>query len=210
MRKQSRQAELIKRLTDKELLFQLYLSQGFILLLALGSSYFLFDSFTDWKTLYFWDINQLIYFAIIPAVIIVIIDLVLMKYVPKKHYDDGGINERIFTNRSFIQIFIITSLVAISEEMLFRGVIHHTFGYLIGSLSFALVHFRYLFKPVLLISILFISFLIGYMYELTNNLLVTTVSHFLVDFLLALFIKFKWGGQGVNTYGEKTEEEKSL
>jgi uncharacterized protein len=184
------QAELIKNLSDKELLLQLYLSQGLILGLAIISGLFLDRA---WFSMIYWDFYQIIVFGLIPALLIIVIDIILMRCLPRKYYDDGGINERIFKGRSLLQILSIVFLVAVSEELLFRGVIHSTFGYIIGSLSFVLVHVRYLRKPALFLSILFVSFLIGYMYELTGNLLVTIVAHFFVDFILALLIKFGWG-----------------
>src|SRR5699024_11474282 len=58
-------------------------------------------------------------------------------------------------------------------ELLFRGVLQTTFGYIPASVIFALVHVRYLSKPVLLISVLLISFFIGYLFEVTGNLYVT-------------------------------------
>jgi uncharacterized protein len=195
MKKRMSQAEIIKNLSDKELLLQLYLSQGIILGIAIISGLFLNK---EWFSMIYWDFHQIIVFGLIPALLIVIIDIILMKNLPRKFYDDGGINERIFKGRSALQILSIVFVVAISEELLFRGVIHSSLGYVIGSLSFAFVHVRYLRKPALFISILFVSFLIGYMYEITGNLLVTIVAHFFVDFLLALLIKFGWG-DGIDT-----------
>ncbi|MRG86438.1 CPBP family intramembrane glutamic endopeptidase [Salinibacillus xinjiangensis] len=193
MKKQLNQAELIKKITDKDLLLNLYFSQGIILFLAFVSSYFLFRDFGQWLEQLHWHPEEIFTYGVLPALLIVSIDLLLMRLLPKAYYDDGGINERIFQNQGLLHILFITFLVALSEEMLFRGVIQHEFGYIIASVTFALIHFRYLTKPVLFVSILFISFLIGYMYEMTQNLFVTIVAHFLVDFLLALFIKVKWG-----------------
>ncbi|WP_238389642.1 CPBP family intramembrane glutamic endopeptidase [Virgibacillus sp. MSP4-1] len=193
MKKQMNQAELIKRMTDKELLFNLYFSQGILVVIAIVSSFFLFDSFYNWFHQLKWDPVSLFLLGLLPALAIVLVDLVLMKLLPESYYDDGGINVRIFKNRGIAQIFMITLFVALSEEMLFRGVIQHEFGYLIASVLFALIHFRYLGKPVLLISILSISFFIGYLYEITENLAITITAHFFVDFILALIIKFKWG-----------------
>jgi uncharacterized protein len=187
MKERMTQAEIIKRLSNKELTIQLYISQGLIFLLAIISGFFFIE---NWFTLFSFDYIEIFKYGVIPAIIIVLIDFLLMYFLPEKYYDDG-INERIFTNLSFIQIPIFVSIVAISEEMLFRGVIQTTFGYIAASLIFALVHFRYLFKPVLLVSILFVSFFIGYMFEITNNLTVTIIAHFLVDFILALVIKIR-------------------
>ena len=88
-------------------------------------------------------------------------------------------------------MFILSFTVAFAEELLFRGVLHTTFGYFIASTIFALAHFRYLTKPILFISILFVSFYIGYLFEITGNLVVTIAAHFIVDFLLGLFIRLQ-------------------
>lgn len=141
-----------------------------------------------------WDISQIFFYGVITGVIIVGIDIMLIFIFSKKYYDDGGINERIFKSESIAYIFFISLAVAISEELLFRGVIQTTFGYVFASILFAFIHFRYLKKPVLLISILFVSFYIGYMFEITGNLLVTITAHFIVDFLLGLVIRFQSRG----------------
>lgn len=186
-----KQSELIKQLSDRELKINLLFSQGIFLGIALLLSLFLFDRFRDWTTLFVWDTQEVIYFGVLPAIFIVGMDLLLIRLLPESAVDDGGINERIFRNRSISFIFGIALLVAISEELLFRGVIQSTIGYMPASILFALVHLRYLRKPVLFISILVISLLIGYLFLLTENLFVTITLHFIVDFLLGLFIRFK-------------------
>src|SRR5690625_3487599 len=100
----------------------------------------------------------------------------------------------MFQNRSIGDIFLLALIIAISEELLFRGIIQTTFGYFIASLIFALVHLRYLKKPVLFLSVLLLSFYIGFLFKITGSLLVTITMHFTIDFLLGLMIRFqKWG-----------------
>lgn len=79
-------------------------------------------------------------------------------------------------------------IVAISEEVLFRGVIQSVFGYIVASTLFALMHYRYFKKIVLFSLLVLLSFLLGFLFELTNSLYVTIVFHFIVDFLLGLYI----------------------
>ena len=110
--------------------------------------------------------------------------------IDQKHFDDGGINEKLFRNQSVGSIFFIALTVAICEELLFRGVIQTTFGYLFASSLFVVLHTRYLKKPVLLGLLIVTSFLIGFIFEVTSNLLVTITFHFVVDFVLGLYIKF--------------------
>ncbi|HLR66349.1 CPBP family intramembrane glutamic endopeptidase [Virgibacillus alimentarius] len=189
-----KQTELIKQLTDDELKKQLILSQLFLIVLSLILSFFLFSTLVDWVQYFRWLPKEILQFGVFPGIAIVFIDLILMYIFPKRYYDDGGINERIFKNLSIKEIFLITLLIAISEELLFRGVIQTTFGYLFASILFALVHLRYLKKPVLLISVLVISFLIGYIFMLTENLFVTITTHFIVDFLLGIIIRMQKRG----------------
>lgn len=187
MRKQS---EIIKQLSDHELKVQLIISQLSLVFLSIILSYFLFDSIGVWLDYIKFSYDDILYYGIIPGLVIVAIDLVCMYILPKMLYDDDGINDRIFRNRSVADIFFLVFIVAIAEELLFRGVLQTSFGYIIASVLFALIHFRYLKKPVLLLSILIVSFYIGYIFVLTENLLVTIMAHFVVDFILGLEIRF--------------------
>ncbi|MFB4166353.1 lysostaphin resistance A-like protein [Virgibacillus sp. JSM 102003] len=187
----TRQSEIIKSLTDQELRKQLFFSQLLLLGVSFLLSLLLFDNMTDWFDLIQFNLYEVAYYGVLPGLIIVVIDIILIYLFPKKYYDDGGINDRIFKNRSIIEIFAIALMVAVSEELLFRGVVQTTFGYIIASTFFALVHIRYLRKPVLLLSVLIVSFYIGYIFVLTENLFVTITAHFFVDFLLGVVIRFK-------------------
>ncbi|MFC3014836.1 CPBP family intramembrane glutamic endopeptidase [Virgibacillus litoralis] len=178
-------------MTDKELSKQIIFSQLLLIVVSLLSSLILFDNMVEWFGLFRFNLFEIAYYGILPGLIIVVTDIILIYIFPRKYYDDGGINDRIFRNRSIIKIFTIALLVAVSEEILFRGVIQTTFGYVIASIIFALIHIRYLKKPVLLLSVLVVSFYIGYIFVLTEILLVTITAHFIVDFLLGVVIRFK-------------------
>src|SRR5699024_3626217 len=134
--------------------------------------------------------SEIFYYGVLFALALVIIEIILYNLLPKKHVDDGGINEKLFRNQSVISILFIALTVAIPEEFLFRGVIQTACGYIRASSLFVVVHTRYLRKQVLLVILTGTSFLIGYIFELTNNLLVTIVFHFVVNFTLGLYIKF--------------------
>ncbi|GEN45180.1 CPBP family intramembrane glutamic endopeptidase [Alkalibacillus haloalkaliphilus] len=187
--KRPSQAEIVKQLSDRELIINVYASQLLFLLIAAILGFFLFDSLSEFFGLWYFDVNEIIVFAVLPALLIVTINVILVKVLPKKSYDDGGVNERLFKALSIPHIFAITLLIAFAEEVLFRGVIHTFAGFILASLLFALIHFRYLNKVVLLVSVLLLSFLIGYMYEVTNNLMVPFVAHFLIDFLLGIYYR---------------------
>lgn len=184
------QKKLIDQMSDDELFQSLIYSQLILFSLAIILSIFFFERISDWFNLFILDSYQIFFYGCLAGLLIVFIDVILMVILPKKYFDDGGINERIFKNQSIFNIFIIALIVAVSEELLFRGLIQTIFGYFIASTLFALVHVRYLRKPVLLISVLLISFYLGYLYEITNNLFVTIFAHFIVDFLLGVIIRY--------------------
>jgi uncharacterized protein len=182
--------ELIKGLTDKELLFHLYMTQIILLIITVAAGIILFDQFSFMRAIDFSDIRILL-IGVPAGVAVVIVDILLMKWLPSSYYDDGGLNERIFRNRSILHIAWIAAFVAISEELLFRGVIQTKVGLIFASLIFAVIHYRYLFNWFLFINIVLLSFFIGFMYEWSNNLALTMVMHFTIDFLLGLYIKYK-------------------
>ncbi|MET3318133.1 UNVERIFIED_ORG: membrane protease YdiL (CAAX protease family) [Peribacillus simplex] len=187
----NKQAELIKQLTDKQLLYNLFLTQIILLTLAFFLGIILFnDRSTFFELFIFNDLNILL-FGIPAGIIVVLFDLFMMRVTPSSYQDDGGINERIFSSLSYSMIFVVALVVAISEELLFRGVLQTHLGLLWTSIIFAAVHYRYLFNWFLFLNVLVLSFFIGFLFEWTNNLLVTITAHFLIDFILGILIRRK-------------------
>ena len=190
----NKQKEIIKQISDRELMANFYLSQGILLILSLSLTPFFFSSF--------WEVFSLFHFERVKRVLIigggagllvVLLDLVLIKLLPASFFDDGGINERLFTNRGFWKIVWISLLVAFCEELLFRGVIQTNFGIVIASLIFAMIHVRYLNNKFLFVYVVLLSFLIGYIYKITANLAATFMMHFVIDCFLGLYIYIKNG-----------------
>jgi uncharacterized protein len=182
--------ELINSLSDKELLFHLYMTQVILLVISFILGILLFDHFSFLETFTIFD-SRIFSIGILAGIGIVLVDVVLMKWLPPSFYDDGGLNERIFRNRKVIHIAWIAALVAISEELLFRGIIQTKVGLVAASIIFAIIHYRYLFNWFLFANIVILSFFIGLIYQWTNNLAVTIIMHFIIDFLLGLFIKYR-------------------
>ncbi|WP_174734045.1 CPBP family intramembrane glutamic endopeptidase [Mesobacillus harenae] len=183
--------ELINQLSDRELLFHLYATQVLLVVLSLIFGFFLFNDFTEFLQLFNWNDINILLIGGSAALLIVATDLFLMKVLPEKSYDDGGLNKRIFSNKKILHIAFIAAIVALGEEIFFRGVIQTHFGLLISSTIFALVHYRYLFNWFLFLNIILLSFFIGFIYLWTENLSVTIFMHFLIDFLLGVYIKYK-------------------
>jgi uncharacterized protein len=189
-----KQGEIIQQLTKKQLTFHLYFTQILLLTIALGLGIFLFDTWSEfWKQ--FNMSSSILTIGLTSGLIIVAIDILLMKHLPSRYYDDGGVNARIFTNRSIGEIALLAFFISISEEILFRGVLQFHFGLIISSIIFALIHFRYWAHWFLIVNIVLLSFWIGFIYEQTENLLVTIIMHFVIDFLLGLHMRKK-GRQG--------------
>lgn len=193
MKNKKRYKELINGLTDKELLINLYLTNALILILALGLGFFFFDSLASFLMIFDPTDIRILTVGVTAGVAVVLLDVIFMKFMPSSYYDDGGLNKRIFQNRKGWQIALIALSVSISEEILFRGVIQTQFGLIIASLIFALVHYRYLFNLFLFVNVVVLSFFIGYIYLLTENLLVTIVMHFVIDFALGVIYRYKFG-----------------
>jgi uncharacterized protein len=183
---------LIKDIQEKDLIFSLYFTQLLLLTIAFILGLFLFDSVSSFLVLFTILDPNILLVGGTASLIVVLVDLIFMKLLPEKYYDDGGLNERIFQKRPFHQIAVIAAVVAIGEEILFRGVIQTHFGLIASSLLFAIVHYRYLFNWFLFVNIIALSFLIGFIYFQTGNLLVTIFMHFLVDFLSGCIIRYKF------------------
>ncbi|EDL63609.1 hypothetical protein BSG1_19260 [Bacillus sp. SG-1] len=185
-----KQKDLIMQISDRELTFHLYATQFGLLTVAIILGIFLYDDMSSFFNQFVWN-NQILFYGVTSGIVIVVVDLLLMRLLPKKYYDDGGINQRIFRNRSVIHIAFLAAVIAICEEILFRGVLQYHFGFIVGTVIFAVVHIRYWGNWFLILNILILSVWIGLVYEWTANLGVTMMMHFIIDFLLGLVIKYQ-------------------
>ncbi|MBS4222288.1 CPBP family intramembrane glutamic endopeptidase [Lederbergia citrea] len=186
--KKNRQAELIKSLTKQELVYHLYFTQIIILTIAGLLSFIFFNSYASYFKLFSWDTGWII-IGIVNGLIIVALDLVLMKLLPKQYYDDGGINEKLFSNMPIWKIAFVAILIAVAEETLFRGIIQTKMGLVIASIVFAVIHIRYWAHWFLILNVVILSFWIGILYEWSGQQLLPVIAmHFTIDFLLGLYI----------------------
>jgi uncharacterized protein len=185
-----KQGDIIKQLTKKQLTFHLFFTQIVLLTISFLLGIFLFEDWSTFGSQFRWT-SSIWTIGLTFGIIVVILDLVLMKYLPPGFYDDGGVNERIFSDRSTGEIALLAIVIAVSEEILFRGVIQFHLGLILSSIIFAVIHFRYWAHWFLILNIVVLSFWIGIIYELTGNLLVTIMMHFIIDFLLGLYMRFK-------------------
>jgi len=189
--KKKSQAEIIQTLSDKELTFHLIFTQLLLLIIALILGLWLFKDLSSFLSLFRIDMQVLTY-GVISGILVVMLDFLFMWLLPEAYYDDGGVNKKIFQHRSILQIFMLTLLIAVSEELLFRGVIQTHTGIIVASIIFAIVHIRYWKHWYLVLNVLILSFWLGLVYEISqHNLITTMVMHFIIDFLLGIQIKRK-------------------
>lgn len=179
--------DLVRNISSKQLFHHVLYTQVFLLLLAVGIGIFLYDSIGEFLVILIVDPLYILAGAFIGAVI-VIVDIYLMKLLPDHYYDDGGINEKLFGALNPGKIALLALCIATAEELLFRGVIQANSHILIASLLFALIHFRYLNHWYLTLNIFILSFVIGAVFEWSNSLWATIALHFIVDFLLGLYL----------------------
>jgi uncharacterized protein len=185
-----RQANLIRNMKPKDLILNLYMTQILLFIISIVLAFFIFSDASEFKQI--WTITDIDILVVGGGVgiSVILIDFLLMKFLPRDLLDDGGINERIFQSLNIPHIFVLCILISFVEEFLFRGMIQTQFGLLIASLVFALLHIRYLTKWVLFTVVVSLSFVLGYVFQLTGNLWVTIFAHFVIDFVAALKIRF--------------------
>lgn len=183
--KQVDPAELSERL----LLVNLYLTQGLALFIGLIVIFF------QKRNLFFvlklpetWDF---LYWGAGLAVAMLLVDVLISKIVPEESMDDGGLNEKLFKGRPVWHIIIIALMVAICEELLFRGAIQHGIGLYWTSVLFAAIHFRYLRHWIPTGWVFLSSYGLGFIYEQTGTLWAPIVCHFLIDLISGLVIKYR-------------------
>ncbi|EIT86557.1 hypothetical protein A374_03264 [Fictibacillus macauensis ZFHKF-1] len=196
------QAALIQQLSDTELYLNIYLSQ--LLFLVAGSILMFFTSF-PWSHVT-WNTKAELY-GLGLAIGTVLFNLLLYKWLPLSYVDDGGINERIFSSLSLPNIALLTLVIAICEEWLFRGALQNLLGLHITSICFALLHIRYLKKPVLFSVAVLLSYLLGYLYESTDNLVAPMSAHFLIDFLLGALLAKRGSSRAIKEMVTRSKRE---
>ncbi|WP_433742909.1 lysostaphin resistance A-like protein [Falsibacillus pallidus] len=186
-----RQSEIIKQLTAKQLIQQVYYTQLALLTISFFLGIFLFDRFSSFADLWKFDL-RLIVFGVLNGVAVVLLDVIMMKILPDRFYDDGGINKKIFSNLTGGGIFLISLAIAFCEEILFRGLVQTHTNWWIAGIIFAAIHIRYWGHWYLIVNIFLLSFWISGIYELTGHSITAVISmHFTIDFLLGLVIRKK-------------------
>lgn len=88
---------LIEELTHQDIMKSLYWTQCLLLAFTGIGIWLLFDSFSSYFQLFDWSDRRLVW-GIVGGLTVVLIDFCFMKWLPHQYFDDGGINEKIFSN----------------------------------------------------------------------------------------------------------------
>ncbi|MFC4103761.1 CPBP family intramembrane glutamic endopeptidase [Paenibacillus xanthanilyticus] len=179
----------IDDIDDRMLLINLYATQAVTFIIGLiwvffqqGNPFLLFSSPGTWEFLY-WGAGL--------AAAVLVVDLLVSRFVPEEVGDDGGVNDRIFKHRAVWHIVLLSFIVAVCEETLFRGGVQHLIGPYWTSIVFAAIHVRYLRHWIPTGLVFSISYGLGWIYEQTDTLWAPIAAHFLIDTVMGLIIRFR-------------------
>jgi membrane protease YdiL (CAAX protease family) len=179
----------INELDDRFLLANLYLTQA--LTLVIGLIVFFFQKNKFWEHLSFEEPLTIIGWGLGFAAAFIAVDLLISRFVPEDAADDGGINEKLFGRRPIWHIALISAVVAICEELLFRGAVQHAFGAYWTSILFAAIHIRYLRHWIMTGLVFGVSYGLGWIYEQSGTLWAPIIAHFAIDFVMGCMIRFR-------------------
>lgn len=179
----------IDELNDRFLLLNLYLTQLGVLILGTIIMLFQRPSLTQ---MFSWQRPWvIIVWGVAFAAAVLVVDLLVSNWVPPEVTDDGGINEMLFKNRPFWHIALMSFVVAVCEEWLFRGAIQASWGPYWTSILFAAIHIRYLQHWLMTGMVFGISYGLGWIYIQTGSLWTPIIAHFVIDFIMGCIIRYR-------------------
>jgi membrane protease YdiL (CAAX protease family) len=179
----------IQQIGERTLLINLYFTQSLILMFAFLLLWGFHITPANLFVAHQGAGITIVTYGILCAAAVLFSDFVLARWIPKHVTDDGGMNEKIFANRSFWHLIIICLVVSIGEELLFRGAIQSLIGVYWTSILFAAIHVRYL-QHWLMTSLVFaISYGLGWIYIQTGTLVTPIIAHFIIDFVLGYYLR---------------------
>ncbi|WP_373229759.1 lysostaphin resistance A-like protein [Cohnella sp.] len=179
----------VDQLTDKMLLTNLYATQA--LTLIIGIVWVLLQGRNVFELLILPMNSNFALWGAGFAALVLLIDLGISRYVPDEAADDGGVNDRIFRNRPIWHIIVISFVVSICEELLFRGALQFAIGPYWTSIIFAAIHVRYLRHWIPTGLVFSISYGLGWIMIQTGTLWAPILAHFLIDLIMGFIIRFR-------------------
>lgn len=179
----------VDEINDRMLLINLYATQALTFIIG-----FIWVLFQHQNLLELFAFPSTLHFAawgLLFAGVVILVDLLISRWVPEEAADDGGVNQRIFANRPIWHIALLSLVVAICEELLFRGAIQHAIGPYWTSIIFAAIHVRYLRHWIPTGLVFSISYGLGWIYIQSGSIWAPIIAHFVIDFVMGLIIRFR-------------------
>ncbi|MFB5763092.1 lysostaphin resistance A-like protein [Paenibacillus medicaginis] len=178
-----------QELTDRLLLFNLYLTQ--LLTLVIGAVWIFLQGRSVPAVLAVPQGMSFLWWGLGLAALMLLVDLLISSVMPEDAMDDGGINRMLFRHRPVWHIVCIAAVVAVCEELLFRGAVQYAFGPYWTSIIFALIHIRYLKHWIPTGWVFLSSYGLGYIYIQTGSLWAPILCHFVIDLISGLALRFR-------------------
>ncbi len=183
----------------KRLLILIVLTEGFVLLLAIILSH-LFGIRLLPLTV---DITGDLVLGTIGALFpLALFALLLTKKAEKLHLFSSLrkiiINDIkvLFTNTHLLDIFLISALAGIAEELLFRGFIQPKIGILWASVIFGVLH---CLSPAYFVIATIMGFYLGFLCDYYQSLLIPIQLHFMYDLGVLALLKYCVNGNFVKS-----------
>lgn len=184
------------QLNERFVLLNLLATQSLVLVLAV--IFILLQKNNAWSDMFSLEAGWVIWpIGILFAAVVLLVNAVVDKMAPPEVTDDGGLNRLLFGRRPLWQILLLSLIVAICEELLFRGALQHTLGWFLTSVLFAVIHFRYLRHWLTTGFVFGISCGLGWLYIATGTLWAPIVAHFFIDAVGGCIIR--WGKEDAAT-----------
>ncbi|GIO58988.1 lysostaphin resistance A-like protein [Paenibacillus cellulositrophicus] len=178
-----------EQLNDRLLLINLYITQGLTLLI--GLVWILLQRRNPLALFQLQHPGQVVAWGLGLAAVMFAVDFLVSRITPEEVMDDGGINNMLFQRRPVWHIIVISAVVAVCEELLFRGAVQHAFGPYWTSILFAVIHVRYLKHWIPTGWVFLSSYGLGYIYIHSGTLLAPVLCHFMIDCVSGLVIRFR-------------------
>ncbi|MDD3012179.1 MAG: type II CAAX endopeptidase family protein [Candidatus Gastranaerophilales bacterium] len=117
---------------------------------------------------------------------------VFSKYIPFFRYLKEAYNEiaPIAANITFSGAFIIAVFSGFAEEFFFRGILQAQFGIIISSIIFGIFHIGNKKTVWYGIYAVLVGLYLGWLYHITENLLVTIIVHCVNNFLALFYMRY--------------------
>lgn len=179
----------VDELSDRGLLINLYATQA--LTLIIGLIWIFFQGQNILELLKLSGSLAPLYWGAGAAAAVVAVDIGISRWIPDDAKDDGGVNERIFRSRPLWHIVLLCAIVALCEELLFRGALQHAFGPYWTSIIFAAIHVRYLKHWIPTGLVFAISYGFGLLLTHTGTIWAPIFAHFLVDLVMGIIIRYR-------------------